>query len=66
MALGAIYGSPTLETAVMAPYWALCGLLERYIRLKMQSRGEAPKPETPSDAMAARFPLASFIVPGRK
>jgi hypothetical protein len=66
MALGAIYGSPTLETAVMAPYWALCGLLERYIRLKMQSRGEAPKPETPSDAMAARFPLASYIVPGRK
>jgi len=26
MALGGIYGTPTLEGAVMAPYWSLCGL----------------------------------------
>ena len=66
MALGGIYGSPTLEGAVMAPYWALCGLLERYILLKMQGRGEAPKSEKLADSMAERFPLASYIVPGRK
>ena len=46
MALGGIYGSPTLEGSVMAPYWALCGLLERYINLRIQSaeRGLAAAP----------------------
>ena len=26
----------------MAPYWALCGLLERYVHLKALNRGEQP------------------------
>jgi len=64
--LSGLYGSPTLEASVMAPYWALCGLLERYIHLKMKNQGEAFKPEKAIDSMAKRFPLASYIVPGRK
>jgi O-antigen ligase len=65
MALGGIYGSPTLEGSVMAPYWALCGLLERYIHLKMRNVGTAPvTDEGPS--LAERFPLAAYIQPGRK
>ena len=66
MALGSIYGSPTLEGGVMAPYWALCGLLERYTHLKMRSSGEEPKLGKSADSMAERFPLAAYIAPGRK
>lgn len=66
MALGGIYGSPTLEGAVMAPYWALCGLLERYIHLKMQSGGKAAAPEEPVSGISQRFPLAAYINPGRR
>jgi hypothetical protein len=66
MALGGIYGSPTLEGAVMAPYWALGGLLERYIHLNMQSRGATPQLEKPVDGITRRFPLSAYILPGRK
>jgi O-antigen ligase len=64
MALGGIYGSPTLEGSVMAPYWALCGLLERYIHLKMQNRGEAAAPPK-EPSMVDRFPLAAYL-PGKR
>jgi O-antigen ligase len=64
MALGGIYGSPTLEGAVMAPYWALCGLLERYMHLKQAEVVPADEPAPPP--LADRFPLAAHIVPGRK
>lgn len=75
MMLGAIYGSPTLEGAVMAPYWALSGLLERYVHLKKQ--GSDPAPGSPpsgiarrvvleDDSLASRFPLAAYIAPGRR
>jgi O-antigen ligase len=65
MALGGIYGSPTLEGAVMAPYWALCGLLERYIHFKMQgtsSEASAPPREA---SLVERFPLAVHVLPRR-
>jgi O-antigen ligase len=65
MALGAIYGSPTLEGAVMAPYWALCGLLERYIHLKKLNAGQVIV-ETRPLTLAERFPLAAHILPGRR
>jgi hypothetical protein len=65
MALGGIYGSPTLEGTVMAPYWALCGLLERYIRFKMANSaagGQAPgEPRTTTLTVAERFPLAAYL-----
>jgi hypothetical protein len=59
-ALGGIYGSPTLEGAVMAPFWALCGLLERYTRLKMKG-GDTPQgpKRVTIDSIEERFPLAA-------
>ena len=64
MALGGIYGSPTLEGSVMTPYWALAGSLERYVHLKAQNRGMvAAAPAGPS--LAERFPLAAYL-PGRR
>jgi O-antigen ligase len=63
MAMGGLYGSPLLrEGAVMAPYWALAGLLERYIHLKMKS---ADQSETgPREAtLVERFPLAVHARP---
>jgi len=66
MALGGIYGSPTLEAAVMVPYWALCGLLERYVILKRQAAPvivEVLPP--PGDALGERFPLAAYLPSGR-
>jgi hypothetical protein len=65
MVLGGIYGSPTLEGAVMAPYWAMCGLLERYIHLKKMNTGQAVV-ETRPMTFAERFPLAAHILPGRR
>jgi O-antigen ligase len=57
MALGNLYGSPFLEGNVMGTFWILCGLLERYMRLKMSAAPtEAPAPE--GDLMLERFPLA--------
>ncbi len=64
MALGGIYGSPTLEGAVMAPYWALCGLLERYIHLKMMQT-DVRKPVHRDAKIDDKFPLAAHILPGR-
>ncbi len=62
-ALGGIYGSPTLEGAVMAPYWAMAGLLERYMHLKqMEAAPEAAREVT----LADRFPLIVHLEPGRK
>ncbi len=66
MALGGIYGSPTLEGAVMAPYWALGGLLERYVHLKMQTRSGPMIIEKREPTMAERFPLIVHIQPGRR
>jgi hypothetical protein len=66
MAMGGLYGSPTLEGAVMGPYWALAGLLERYTHLKMmgaeKSTDEAPPP---APSLVDRFPLAAHILPGK-
>jgi len=61
MALGAIYGSPTLEGPVMAPYWSLCGLLERYIHLKALNRGQQPVAMPSQASIIDRFPLARFL-----
>jgi O-antigen ligase len=67
MAMGGLYGTPTLEGAVMAPYWALCGLLERYIHLKLM-RGEAAvvEPVAAAPSFAERFPLSAHFFPGRR
>jgi hypothetical protein len=67
MAMGGLYGSPCFDGAVMGPYWALCGLLERYTHLLMM-RGKSgvsgePPPAEPS--IVERFPLAAHILPGK-
>jgi len=60
MCLGGIYGSPTLEGAVMGTYWALCGLLERLILLRMQSQGQEVVRGT-EPTLQERFPLAAQV-----
>jgi O-Antigen ligase len=67
MAMGGIYGSPTLEAAVMVPYWALCGLMERAVILRQQAAPvivEVLPPE--ADALRDRFPLAAYLPSGRR
>lgn len=74
-ALGNVYGSPFYEGAVMANFWALCGLMEHYFGLKQQlaARGgqagvaAAARMPAPADAnrIGERFPLAARIAPGR-
>jgi O-antigen ligase len=65
-ALGGIYGSPTFEGAIMAPYWSLCGFLERYFLLRRdagsQVSGEGGDKEL---SIVERFPLAAHIEPTR-
>lgn len=75
-ALGNVYGSPFFEGAVMANFWALCGLMEHYFALKRmgatapaaaRASGSAG-PALPAPAAArigSRFPLAARITPGR-
>jgi O-antigen ligase len=65
MMLGGIYGSPYFEGSVMGPYWALCGLLERYTLLNAGgAEKQAAAPREPS--IAERFPLMAHILPGRR
>jgi O-antigen ligase len=64
MCMGGIYGSPHFEGAVMAPYWAMCGLLERYTHLKMQRAGQKPADAPRQATLVDRFPLAVHIRPG--
>jgi O-antigen ligase len=69
MTLGAVYGSPTLEGAVMAPYWALSGLIERYMYLKNQGTAAQPSRDAAvhtGQTLSDRFPLAPHILPGRR
>lgn len=68
MTISGLYGSPHFEGAVMGPYWALCGLLERYVQLKAQNRstGSDTSGPQPASTLADRFPLAAHLAPGRR
>ena len=62
MMLGKIYGSPFFEGAMMAPYWAMCGLLERYVQFKMQAgAAESPGQGRADATLVERFPLAVHL-----
>jgi len=68
--LGNVYGSPFFEGAVMANFWALCGLMEHYFALKRKSAtesqaGEGRKQPPAPQRIGTRFPLAARISPGR-
>jgi O-antigen ligase len=67
VALGGLYGSPIFEGPVMGPYWALAGLLERYTHLKMKT-AEVPATEAvpAGPSLVDRFPLAAYILPGKR
>ncbi len=62
--LGQVYGSPFLEGSMMGPYWALCGLLERYVQMKTRGASDdgEDKPLPPRHAdLVERFPLAAYL-----
>jgi hypothetical protein len=66
MAAGGLYGSPIFEGPVMGPYWALCGLLERYTHLlMMRNKAVVVDAPPPAPTLIERFPLAAHIMPGR-
>ena len=49
---------------MLGPYWALCGLLERYAQLQEHEAGETE--QAPREAtLANRFPLAAYLNPGK-
>lgn len=66
MALGNVYGSPFLEGSVMANFWILCGLIERYSALAAadDSLRFVNTSETASARIDDRFPLAARASPG--
>jgi O-antigen ligase len=66
MAAGNLYGSPFLEPSVMADYWILCGLLERYFTLRQPQTAVAEVPVAAPVPMSVRFPLAARALPGRR
>ncbi len=70
MAMTNLYGSRFFEGTVMAGFWILCGLVERYTSLleAAESRTAAINDDARVDgsiAIATRFPLAAKALPGR-
>lgn len=70
MAMGNLFGSPFHEGLIMANFWILCGLVERYALLKRQHAtvGEDTVVlvrAAPLEAIAGRFPLSERTQPGR-
>lgn len=63
MAMGNLYGSPFNEGVVMANFWILAGLMERYCLLGQSVA--APVPASLASRIHDRFPLAGEIAPGR-
>lgn len=68
MALSNVFGSAFFHGLIMANFWVLCGLLERYAALKEQASGEpesqpqeSPEPQL---QLADHFPLAARAMPG--
>ncbi|MGV8940233.1 MAG: O-antigen ligase family protein [Lysobacter sp.] len=65
MAMGNLYGSPFHEGLVMADFWILCGLIERYNVLKRQIAVQPVDDTSLLSSIYERFPLAEHISPGR-
>lgn len=66
MALSNVFGSAFFHGLIMANFWVLCGLLERYAALKTQAAESELVQEypTPQLLIADRFPLAARAMPG--
>ena len=66
-ALGNVYGSPFFEALVMANFWILCGLMERYGTIKAHAASLVAvhgKPQVAPLPPWQRFPLAARALPG--
>jgi len=63
MVLGNLYGSPFLEGAVMGDFWILCGLMERYMRLKQVQREAAGESTTVATTAASAGAVRVTVVP---
>lgn len=69
MALGNMYGSRIFSGTMMADFWILCGLMERYAALKqaaaVTATDLAPADGASMGTLGDRFPLAARVSPGR-
>ncbi|GAB3384641.1 O-antigen ligase family protein [Lysobacter fragariae] len=66
MALGNMYGSPFFDSLIMANFWILCGLMERYGTLKARAAALVAAHEMPRvvpKPADVRFPLAARALP---
>lgn len=64
MALGNLYGSPFFQGLIMANFWILCGLMERYGTIKAHAARIAYGRPVAPIPMAQRFPLMARTAPG--
>lgn len=67
MALGNMYGSPFFDSVIMANFWILCGLMERYGLLKAHAAElalTATRKVRPAPPAGQRFPLVARALPG--
>jgi hypothetical protein len=66
MALGNMYGSPFFDSLIMANFWILCGLMERFGNLKAHAANVVEFYSTPRPApipIGRRFPLVARAFP---
>lgn len=67
MALSNLYGSAFFDSLIMANFWILCGLMERYGAIKAHAAALVAaysKPRPAAVPVGMRFPLAARAVPG--
>ena len=64
MVLGNLYGSPFLQGLIMANFWILCGLMERYGMIKAHAARIAYGSPVVPTPIFQRFPLAGRALPG--
>jgi hypothetical protein len=66
MALGNMYGSPFFDSLIMANFWILCGLMERYGNLRTHAAQTLVENAERRHTLplGLRFPLAARALPG--
>jgi O-antigen ligase len=67
MAMGNMYGSAFFDRMVMADFWILCGLMERYGAIKARAASVVAaysRPRVVPVTIGQRFPLAARALPG--
>lgn len=64
MALGNMYGSPFFDSLIMANFWILCGLMERYGNIREHAAQAIVENAERSLPLGLRFPLAARALPG--